>query len=95
MAGSVNYQHFKTLVEAQERVHSEKNKNTALTAVGKFWKEMKADFTANDELEEEVRKQVNEWKTKKEFKTTDIWSKLYRRKKSDKRVNPNSKSRNN
>ena len=56
---------------------------------------MKADFTANDELEEEVRKQVNEWKTKKEFKTTDIWSKLYRRKKSDKRVNPNSKSRNN
>ena len=81
MAGSVNYQHFKTLIEAYERVHSEKNKNTALIAVGKFWKEMKADFPANDELEEEVRKQVNEWKTKKESKTTDIWSKVVQKKK--------------
>ena len=54
MADSVNYQHFKNLVEAYERAHSEKNKNTFETAVGKVWKKMKADFPAVDELEEKI-----------------------------------------
>ena len=42
------YQHFKILVGTYERAHLEKNKSTAQTAVGKVWKEMKADFSAAD-----------------------------------------------
>ena len=53
---NVNYQLFKTLLEAYERAHPEKNKNTGQTAAGKVWKKMKADFTAADELEEDVGK---------------------------------------
>ena len=41
-------QHFKTLVETYERADLKKNKSTAQTAVGKVWKEMKADFPAAD-----------------------------------------------
>ena len=63
MADSVNYQRFKTLVEACERAHPEKNKNSAQTVVGKFWKKMKTDFPAFNQLEEEVRRQTKEWKT--------------------------------
>ena len=51
MTDSVNYQHFKTIVEAYEKAHPEKNKNTGQTAVGKVWKKMKADFPAADELD--------------------------------------------
>ena len=61
MADSVNYQHFKNLVEACERAHSKKNKNTSQTAVGKVWKN--ADLPAADKLEEVVRRQANKWKT--------------------------------
>ena len=53
---SVNYQHFKTLLETYERVRPEKNKNTAQTIIGKVWKKMKTDFLAAVELEEEVRR---------------------------------------
>ena len=64
MAGSINYEHFKNVVEAYERAHLEKNKNRSRTAVGKVWKKMKADFFAADELEEVVRRrQANKWKT--------------------------------
>ena len=50
-------------MEACERAHSEKNKNTSQTAVGNVWKKTKADFPAADELQEEVRRQANKWKT--------------------------------
>ena len=78
MAGSVNYQHIKNLVEAYERAHSEKNKNTSQIAIGKVWNKMKAYFPAADELEEVVRRQANEWKTlsfTKKSKMTDFWLK--------------------
>ena len=64
MAGSINYEHFKNVVEAYERTHLEKSKNTSRTAVGKVWKKMKADFFAPGELEEVVRRrQANKLKT--------------------------------
>ena len=64
MAGSINYEHFKNVVEAYERAHLEKNKNRSRTAVRKVWKKMKADFFAAHELEEVVRRtQANKWKT--------------------------------
>ena len=78
MADSVNYQHFRNLVEAYERAYSEKNKKISKTAVEKFWKKMKADVPAADEIEEVVRRQVNEWKTlsfTKKSEKTDFWSK--------------------
>ena len=58
-----NYQHFKTLLRAYKRAHLEKNKSAAQTAVRKIWKKMKPDFPAVDELEEEVKRQANEWET--------------------------------
>ena len=36
---------------------------TAQTAVGKVWKKMETNFPAVDKLEEEVRRQANEWET--------------------------------
>ena len=78
MADSVNYQHFKTLVEAYERAHPEKNKNTALTAVGQIWKKMKVDFLAADELEEKVNGKNLSFK--KKVKCFIFSQKLYRRK---------------
>ena len=86
MADSVNYKHFKTLVGAYERAHAEKNKNAAQTAVGNVWKKMKADFPAADELEEEVKRQANEWETlsfTKKSKMTDFFSKAVKKKKSN------------
>ena len=80
MADSVSYQHFKNLVEAYERVHLEKNKNTSKTAVGKVWKKMNADFPAADQLEQVVRRQANEWKTlsfTNKSKMTDFGSKEF------------------
>ena len=71
----INYQHFKILVEAYKTAHSEKNKNTSQTAVGKVWKKLKADFPAADDLEEVVRRQTSEWKTlsfTKRSKMTDF-----------------------
>ena len=85
MADSVNYQHFKNLVEAYERAYSEKNKKISKTAVEIFWKKMKADFPAADEIEEVVRRQVNEWKTlsfTKKSEKTDFWSKAVQKTKS-------------
>ena len=71
MAGSINYEHFKNVVEAYERPHLEKSKNTSRTAVGKVWKKMKADFFAPGELEEVVRRrQANKWKTLSFAKTS-------------------------
>ena len=58
MADSVNCQNFRTLVEAFERIHAEKNKNTAHNAEGKVCKKMKADFPAANELGERVRRQA-------------------------------------
>ena len=84
MADSVNYQHFITLVGAYERAHPEKNKNAAQPAVGKVWKKMKTDFPAADELEEEVKRQANKWKTllfTEKSKMTGFWSKAVQKKK--------------
>ena len=85
MADSVNYRHGKTLVEAFEEAHPEKGKNAAQIAVGNVWKKMKVDFPATDELEEEVRRQANEWKTlsfTKKCKVTEFWLKAIQKKKS-------------
>ena len=85
MTDSAKYQYFKVLLEAYERDHPEKNKSTAQTAVGKVWKNMKADFPVADEPEEEVRRQTNKWKTlsfTKKYKITDFWSKALQKKKS-------------
>ena len=84
MADSVNYQHFITLVGAYERAHPEKNKNAAQPAVGKVWKKMKTDFPAADELEEEVKRQANKWKTlsfTEKSKMTGFWSKAVQKEK--------------
>ena len=61
---------------------------------------MQADFPATVELEEEVRREANDWKTlsfTKKSKITDFWSKAIQKKKSksDKRLTPNYKSKNN
>ena len=85
MTDSAKYQYFKVLLEACERDHPEKNKNTAQTAVGKVWKNMKADFPVADEPKEEVRRQANKWKTlsfTKKYKMTDFWSKALQKKES-------------
>ena len=37
--------------------------NNPQTVVGKVWKKMEADFPVANELEEEVRRQANEWKS--------------------------------
>ena len=50
MADSVNYQHFKNLVEAYKRAHSEKNKNPSQTVAGKVSKSIETDFPAAPEL---------------------------------------------
>ena len=75
---------------AYERTPPDKNKNAAQTAVGKVWKKMKADFTAADELEKEVKRQANKWKTlsfREKPKMNDFWSKVVQKKiKSGKRV---------
>ena len=52
--------------------------NNPQTVVGKVWKKMEADFPVANELEEEVRRQANEWKTlsfTKKSKMNDFWSK--------------------
>ena len=93
MTDSINYQYFKTLVEEKyERAHPQKNENTAQTVLGKVWKKMKADFSATDELEEEVRRQANESKIlsfTKKSKMTQFSSEAVKKKRS-----PNYKSRN-
>ena len=63
MTNSLNYQYFKTLMEETwKRAHPQKNENIAKTVLGKVWKKMKADFSATDELKEDVRRQANESK---------------------------------
>ena len=77
MANSVNYKHFKTLLNAYEKAYPEKNKNACQNAVAEIWKNMKKDYPSSDELRKEVDRKTNEWKelsiTKKP-KTTDFWS---------------------
>ena len=63
MADSVNYQYFQTLLQAFENAHPEKDKNTAQVTVAKIWKKMKMDFSTANELDAEVKRQSNEWKT--------------------------------
>ena len=70
MVDSVNYQHFKNLMEAHERAHSEKNMNTAYTPIGNVWKKLKADFAAANKLEEVVSRHLQ-----KKSKMADFWSK--------------------
>ena len=85
MVDSVNTSILKNLVEAYERAHSEKNKNTSQTAVGKVWKKIKSDFPEAHELEEVVRRHANEWKTlsfTKKSKVIDVWSKAVQKIKS-------------
>ena len=77
MANSVNYQHFKTLLNAYEKAYLEKNKNACQNAVAKISKNMKKDYPSFDELRKEVDHKSNEWKElsiTKKFKMTDFWS---------------------
>ena len=62
MANSVNYQHFKTLLNVYEKAYPEKNKNACQNAVAEIWKNMKKDYPSSDELRKEVDRKVNEWK---------------------------------
>ena len=50
MANSVNYQHFKTLLNAYEKANPEKNKNACQNAVAEIWKNMKKNYPSFDEL---------------------------------------------
>ena len=77
MANSVNYKHFKTLLNAYEKAYPEKNKNACQNAVAEIWKNMKKDYPSSDELRKEVDHKANEWKElsiTKKSKTTDFWS---------------------
>ena len=83
MANSVNYQHFKTLLNVYKRAYPEKNKNACQNAVAEVWKNTKKYYPSSDELRKEVDRKANESKelsiTKKP-KMTDFWSRV--RKKS-------------
>ena len=77
MANSVNYQHFKTLLNAYEKAYPEKNKNACQDAVAEIWKNMKKDYPSSDQLRKEVDRKTNEWKElsiTKKSKMTDLWS---------------------
>ena len=60
MANSVNYQHFKTLLNAYEKAYPEKNKNACQNAVAEIWKNMKKHYPSSDELRKEVDRKANE-----------------------------------
>ena len=79
--------------ETWKRTHPQKNENIAKTVLGKVWKKMKADFSATDELKEDVRRQANESKIlslTKKSKMTQFSSEAVKKKRS-----PNYKSRSN
>ena len=70
--------------------HPEKDKNTAQVTVAKIWKKMKMDFSTANELDAEVKRQSNEWKTlsfTKKTKLHHFWSKAITKKKSSKVIN--------
>ena len=76
MANSVNYQHFKTLLNVYEKAYPEKNKNACQNAVAEIWKNMKKDYPSFDELRKEVDRKANEWKElsiTKKSRMTDFW----------------------
>ena len=76
MANSVNYQHFKTLLNAYKKAYPEKNENACQNDVAKIWKNMKKDYPSFDELRKEVDRKANEWKElsiTKKSKMTDFW----------------------
>ena len=77
MANSVNYQHFKTLLNAYDKAYPEKNKNACQNAVAGIWKNMKKDYPSSDELRKAVDGKPNKWKelsSMKKSKMTDVWS---------------------
>ena len=74
MEDSVNDQYFQTLLQAFENVDLEKDKNTAQVTVPKIWKKMRMDFSTANELDAEVKRQSNEWKTMSFTKKTDVTS---------------------
>ena len=43
MGNCVNYQHFKTLLNAYKKVYPEKNRNACQNVVAEIWKNMKKD----------------------------------------------------
>ena len=43
MGNCVNYQHFKTLMNAYKKVYPEENRNACQNAVAEIWKNMKKD----------------------------------------------------
>ena len=97
MTNSVNYQHFKTLLNAYEKAYPEKNKNACQNTVAEVWKNMKKDYPSFDELRKEVDHKSNEWKElsiTKKSKMTDFWSGVQERKcQCDNQTASNSKSR--
>ena len=77
MANSVNYQHFKTLLNVYEKAYPEKNKNACQNAVAEIWKNMKKDYPSSDELRKEVDRKADKWKElsiTRNSKMTDFWS---------------------
>ena len=74
MANSINYQHFKTLLNEYEKAYPEKNKNVCQNPVADISKNMKKDYPSSDELRKEVDHKANEWKELSITKTTDFWS---------------------
>ena len=61
MTNSVSYQHFKTLLNAYEKAHPEKNKNTCQNAVVEISKNMKKiiHHLMNCEKIKEVQLKIN------------------------------------
>ena len=75
MANSVNYQHFKTLLNACEKAYPEKSKNACQNAVAEIWKNMKKEYPSSD-VRKEIDRKANEWKKlsiTKKSKMTDFW----------------------
>ena len=62
MGNCVNYQHFKTLLNAYKKVYPEKNRNACQNVVAEIWKNMKKDQPSFDELRKKIDRKADKWK---------------------------------
>ena len=77
MGNCVNYQHFKTLMNAYKKVYPEENRNACQNAVAEIWKNMKKDQPSSDELRKKVDRKADKWNElsiTRNYKMTDFWS---------------------
>ena len=77
MGNCVNYQHFKTLLNAYKTVYPEKNRNACQNAVAEIQKNMKKDQPSSDELRKNVDRKADKWNElsiTRNSKMTDFWS---------------------